>query len=633
MKTSGWLLVILLLFPLAGNSLHAQIALNYTDTTICPGETIEMCATLTGHADELNSDDQYSGIINIGFPFEFFGNTYTKCVASGNGFITFDTTLAYPSGGPWYWGQIPNQQRNCIFAAFADLYLPNGGKIRYQHFGSPGSRRFIIEWCHLPFFVGSPCAGLIATTQIILYEGTNVIEVHTTELPAITPPCPTASPDNRVVQGVEDITGAFSFFPVNKDPSGPLAANWGNTGATNDAARFTPVGGPGGITYNIDTIPFSPWIIIDSLSSADLKWYAPDQPNIPIATGACVTVTPDGSQDFYLVKFNGNAGCENELVNLVDTVHIHYGTAYDTIAATICQGETYPFFGKQLYLTGQYDTLFTSEMGCDSFITLLLTVNPLPDVTIHGFKNLELCDGDSVRVALDNPEASSTYQWSRDGSPVAGAVDPEIILHDEGNYRVTATTDKGCVAVSDNIKLTVNPNPTAEIMPFDNEIICAYDTAALSAVAGANYDYRWSPEKPFRAVAGPEGRMVKGIFTGPTLVILTVNNEYGCHDSASVMINTKPCCDVFVPSAFTPNGDGINDFFKPHLQLGQLLIWMKIFNRNGQLVYDNTRPETGWDGYFDNGKPAPVDTYMYYMEYTCSDGKVYHKKESLTLVR
>lgn len=304
------------------------------------------------------------------------------------------------------------------------------------------------------------------------------------------------------------------------------------------------------------------------------------------------------------------------------------------INVALCQGETYNFFGKEYYATGVYDSLFTNTSGCDSVVRLNLTVNPLPDVTIKGFKDLEICDGDSVRVALETPEASSTYQWLKDGSAIAGATYPEIMLHDAGDYRVKATTDKGCTAISDNIKVRVRPNPVAAIAPFDNEIICAYDTAQLSAVTGPNYDYRWTPEKPFRAVTGPEGQTVRGVFLEPaTLVVLTVNNEFGCHDSASVMINTKPCCEVFVPSAFTPNGDGSNDYFKPQLQPGQILTWMKVFNRLGQLVYDNKAPDKGWDGNFENGQPAPIDTYMYYIEYTCADGKIYHKKESLTLVR
>ncbi len=88
-----------------------------------------------------------------------------------------------------------------------------------------------------------------------------------------------------------------------------------------------------------------------------------------------------------------------------------------------------------------------------------------------------------------------------------------------------------------------------------------------------------------------------------------------------------------MPNAFSPNGDGKNDFLNPDLQPGQTLLVMEIFDRWGKLVYNNTNLEKGWDGRYPNGAAADIGTYMYYIKYTCADGKLYDKKESINLIK
>lgn len=630
MKRFNLFLILICSLFLGIKSTNAQIALQYTDTLLCPGQTIQMCASLTGQSDDNTSDDVYGNVLDIGFPFVYFGKTYTKCIASGNGMIRFDTTNANNFVG-WQWGQITasGDANNSIFATFLDLYLPAGGKVRYQRTGNPGSRRFIVEWCNLPVF---GCNSLIVTSQAILYEGSNVIEIHTTKIPPITGNCPSASFGyyGQVVQGVRDETGTFQYFPTDRGPV-TSPTNWGLTGINDDGMRFTP---NGGTTYLMDPIPFNPWVIIDSLSSVDLKWFAEGQPNLPITTGPCATVTPDGIIDYYTVSFNGNAGCENDSVSFIDTVFIHYGTAYDTTQHEICAGTTYKWFDRDLFKAGNYDTLLKTALGCDSFLRLQLFVNPLPNVTIKGSANVEICDGSSTILALVSPESGVTYQWYKDNVPVSGETASQIVVTQAGKYKVEATTAKGCKATSDVFTLKVNPNPVANIQPIPGEIICAYDTLEIKAVPGSAYDYRWTPEKPFRIITGAEGEKVKGVFIDPlTLVTLTVYNQYGCYDTATTLVQTKPCCEVFMPNAFSPNGDGLNEYFNPQLQLGQILLTMQVFDRYGKLVYNNTNIKKGWDGKYEDGSEASNGVYMYFIKYTCADGKLYEKKESVSLIR
>jgi gliding motility-associated-like protein len=637
MKRFSHLLLIFCLVLLGTNRSSGQIALQYTDTTLCPGMPLVMCAALTGQGTDITRDDIFSIKLDIGFDFVYFGKTYNRCVVGSNGTVNFDTTLT-GQGSLWTWGLISSisQANNSIFCAFFDMHpQPGDGKIRYQRFGQPGSRRFVVEWCNVATYnISTSCGALRTTTELVLYEGTNYIEMHTTKLPAMSfsGPCPGASGGyyGQVIQGVRNENGTLQFFAPNRDPV-VSATNWGVTGVVNDGMRFTPNGTS---TYISSSIPFDPWVIIDEASSPDLKWYAEGDPNLPIATGPCASAVANANVNYYVVNFNGNAGCSPTAVDFYDTVHIHFGTSYDTTDAEICAGSTIKWFGKDLFKAGNYDTLLSTTMGCDSFLRLRLHVNPLPDVTLKGTHNVEICEGSSTTLALLNPNSSVTYQWYKDNVPVSGETGSTILVNQAGKYKVEATTGKGCKSMSDMFSLQVNPIPVATIQPITGEIICSYDTLQLTAVAGSSYDYRWSPEKPFRIVTGAEGQKVKGVFIDQeTLVTLTVYNQFGCYDTATVMVHTKPCCEVFVPNAFTPNGDGNNEYFQPELQLGQILVSMKIFDRYGKLVYDNTNIKKGWDGKYDNGKEASSGTYMYMMKYTCSDGKVYDKKESVTLIR
>ncbi|MCY1550150.1 hypothetical protein D9M68_863780 [compost metagenome] len=88
-----------------------------------------------------------------------------------------------------------------------------------------------------------------------------------------------------------------------------------------------------------------------------------------------------------------------------------------------------------------------------------------------------------------------------------------------------------------------------------------------------------------------------------------------------------------MPSAFTPNGDGKNDYFYPILQVGQKVVTLQVYHRNGQLIYDNENPTKGWDGKDKNGNYYTSDVFMYILKYNCSDNKIYEKKGDITIVR
>jgi gliding motility-associated-like protein len=94
--------------------------------------------------------------------------------------------------------------------------------------------------------------------------------------------------------------------------------------------------------------------------------------------------------------------------------------------------------------------------------------------------------------------------------------------------------------------------------------------------------------------------------------------------------------DVVFPNVFTPNGDDVNDLFRPlPTQVSGVLIIedFKIYNRWGQVVYNgNSNDNIGWNGEH-NGNPAPIDVYVYRVKFRYPDGPLFEKSGDLTLIR
>lgn len=125
----------------------------------------------------VSSDDIFSGIIPIGFTFNYYGLNYTNVCVGSNGVLTFNDSLA---GGYCQWATVAvptsiNGINNSIMAPWQDIHPGLGGSIKYAVNGSAPFRRFVVSYYQIPMF---SCTSLTFSQQIILYETTNIIETH-----------------------------------------------------------------------------------------------------------------------------------------------------------------------------------------------------------------------------------------------------------------------------------------------------------------------------------------------------------------------------------------------------------------------------------------------------------------------
>jgi gliding motility-associated-like protein len=121
---------------------------------------------------------------------------------------------------------------------------------------------------------------------------------------------------------------------------------------------------------------------------------------------------------------------------------------------------------------------------------------------------------------------------------------------------------------------------------------------------------------------------------GGRIVVTRKGTLNGCDNELSKIVEIGAKKDVF-PNAFTPNGDGANDVFRPVYPCEVIYSHLKVYSRWGELVFETDSPTTGWDGKI-NGNDAPSDVYVWWLQYEAiRDGKQlkFEEKGGVSLLR
>ena len=221
------------------------------------------------------------------------------------------------------------------------------------------------------------------------------------------------------------------------------------------------------------------------------------------STYASITVNSAGN---YTVTGTDANGCSNTATNTV-TVNPTYNIP---LTHSICQGESYNFYGQNITAAGTYTHTLQTVNGCDSVLTLVVTLKALPPTAITG--NTTLCEGESTTLVATG---GVSYAWSNGGTSNSTTV------NQSGVYTVIATNAEGCSATA-NVTVTVNPLPTITI--GGNTTVCAGNSTMLTA-SGAN-SYSWSTGDNTASV----NIDAFGVYT------VTGTTSEGCSNTASVTV-------------------------------------------------------------------------------------------------
>jgi gliding motility-associated-like protein len=261
---------------------------------------------------------------------------------------------------------------------------------------------------------------------------------------------------------------------------------------------------------------------------------------------------------------------------------------------------------------GLYSVIVHGINGCianDSFQVLSFTA---PVISLE--KNIILCSG-QPRI-IDAGNGYKQYLWN------TGATSQFISIQSMGKYWVTVTDRYQCTA-TDTTNVNQTAIPPSGFLPPDTAV-CAYTNFPIDPVPGFE-KYAWSTGESSSAI----------VVSQPGAYSLTVTENNGCVGSDTINIFPKPCMEgIFVPNAFTPNGDGHNDILRPlnlnHENLTRFRF--AIFNRWGQRIFESRNSSLGWDGKF-QGTDLDTGVYVWQMEYQFPDGSLTISKGTVILIR
>lgn len=274
----------------------------------------------------------------------------------------------------------------------------------------------------------------------------------------------------------------------------------------------------------------------------------------------------------------------------------------------------------------------TGNLGrCQATDQITIRVAPYPRVDILT-RDTVICYGS--RVQLNGSFTGTQYRWSPATSlfnatslfPLAGPSQNTVYTL---SVRDTAS---GCPkTVTDSIR--VNVIPVIHVFAGRDTIIVPDQPLQLQAVVSAGNQYRWSPGLGLSSTTILNPVVHLGDDVDSIVYHLRVTDQGACYGEDDIKIRVyKGMPDILVPSAFTPNGDGTNDIFKP-IPIGITQFhYFRIYNRWGQLLYSTTEQGHGWDGSYNGLQQAP-GTYVYMTQGTDFSGKPVFKKGTVVLIR
>lgn len=275
-----------------------------------------------------------------------------------------------------------------------------------------------------------------------------------------------------------------------------------------------------------------------------------------------------------------------------------------------------------------YTVTVTDLNLCTASATAIIgdSITPIPlqgaatDITCHGYTN------GTINVSVANCN-NCTYNWSN------GAVSSNLSGLSVGNYKVTVTDANGC---SSTASYTINEPVAARvtILPHDTTVI-EDSVVSLNSFFGpypasAITSYSWTPALGLSCTDCPQPNFsgLSGYYT----YSLVVNYNQGCSVSDTIHVIVQSQHIVYIPNAFTPNGNSVNDIFQVYPRGSIHYLNLSIFNRWGEKVFESEDPARGWDGRF-KGEMQEPGVYVYVLKLTFGDNYSITDRGSITLIR
>ena len=339
--------------------------------------------------------------------------------------------------------------------------------------------------------------------------------------------------------------------------------------------------------------------------------------NVDVGIPQCIT---NNSFDFNLTgKYSSNA-----------TFQWTFGSSASQPSSTVEQPQNIVFNTVGIHTV----TLNIVDEGCAEFVEFEVTVYPEVSIDFEG--ETEGCTPVTVNFTdLSYSLDKLDYFWDFGDGNTSTEQHPIHTYENPGVYDVTLTvvSDTGCATTLTITKqnfVTVYEVPTANFDVTPQEVTVFHPEVTLTDYSrGGNFlyyvvdgvDTLYDPNTTYSFVE-----------SGDRMITLYIQNEFGCVTTLTKTVYVEPTTTAYVPNAFSPNGDGVNDFFIPVIK-DVTEYELFIFNRWGNIIFNSTKLEEGWDGNNQNGNQAQQDVYVYRIRYRNVDGFFETKEGHVTLIK
>lgn len=340
----------------------------------------------------------------------------------------------------------------------------------------------------------------------------------------------------------------------------------------------------------------------------------------------CSSISPDGS-DFTITgpnpvnilsaKGNCNDAAMANVINI-------------TLSAPIVTGGSYQLTLK----AGNDGNTIINECGVESAAGGMIPFEIKDTVSASFNYSMNLgCHYDTLHLMYVPANNVDQWQWIVDTVETSSMLHPDLVETVFGLKTVQHIVSNGFC--SDSVTEIVNLDNLIKASFDAPREVCPKDVVSIGNTSiGHLVSWYWSfGDGETSTDQDPPSHLFPNTAAGKTYtVMLVVQDNLGCYDTASEQITKLQSCYITVPNAFTPNGDGKNDYLYPLNGDLATNLEFKVYNRYGQLVFETRDWSKKWDGTI-GGKPQPTGTYVWMLHYTDSSGKSFFLKGTSVLIR
>jgi len=281
--------------------------------------------------------------------------------------------------------------------------------------------------------------------------------------------------------------------------------------------------------------------------------------------------------------------------------------------------------------TTRYVISSINQWNCEAKDSVQVVVNE-PFTAIATPDHFNICPGESVSFNI-SPQ-NKMIAWMPANQFTLEGFTPTLSPNQSGIYTAILQDSAGCFNSRAEINVQVKPLPSIEAGP--DRVVPYRSSVSLSPMYSSNVaGFLWSPPTNLDCTdcAAPVCLAINS-----NTYTITVTSDSGCvaRDKISVIVECANS-NIYVPTAFTPNRDGLNDLLRPTTRGIRKIARFAIYNRQGILMYEvgekvpNER-SWGWDGMY-QGKKQPQATYVYLLQAVCDAGETISAKGSFLLIR